>query len=337
MSLSPITAIASVLSFVVLGSFAILMIRQQPQSILDWIIVVVLIFGAVGSSSPVLAAVPRLFRRRDRGRRSPAGSGTPGTMAVISVVVIFWIALGFVAVGVRVGLEQLSGNEPTRSISGLLSELLLFTSGSGALAFAVVEFVKRQSPLRRLYNRRAVDRYFHPPLAAVHLEILDYWRESPDDVRAMAPIAPVAPISYSADIQQLTAQVGHAARTLLQASADDALPHRIVRSIFACVLGDRHVQHAVQEPPDERHQAILGEALESRLDAFQVEATAGWHSLLRTMAGGASAVLAGMLAWAVHADGPAIVLAAGLGLVIGGPISWIIRDVNRVIERKAAY
>jgi uncharacterized membrane protein YoaK (UPF0700 family) len=74
---------------------------------------------------------------------------------------------------------------------------------------------------------------------------------------------------------------------------------------------------------------------ERELDRWQLEATTAWRSLLRTISCFAAGAVSGVCALAVTRTPAAVVLAALIGVVVGGPLAWLVRDLVRVIERKA--
>jgi len=83
-------------------------------------------------------------------------------------------------------------------------------------------------------------------------------------------------------------------------------------------------------------EARLVTLMEQRLDAFQLATTQRWHWLLRAT----SSIVAGLLlmtaaagaSWTAGFNG--LFLGAALGLVVGGPVAWALRDLIRLVESR---
>jgi hypothetical protein len=54
-------------------------------------------------------------------------------------------------------------------------------------------------------------------------------------------------------------------------------------------------------------------------------------------AAGTAAVLSALVASAAVPTFSGITVAALLGLIVGGPVAWIVRDLTRVVEHKARF
>jgi adenine/guanine phosphoribosyltransferase-like PRPP-binding protein len=77
--------------------------------------------------------------------------------------------------------------------------------------------------------------------------------------------------------------------------------------------------------------------IDRRVDTFQIETSNQWRGLLRTMAAAAAASIAAVTASVMDPAPDAILTAAVLGFLTGGPIAWTVRDLTRWVERKAEF
>lgn len=179
-----------------------------------------------------------------------------------------------------------------------LWRLILLSLGGGTIAFTIVEFVKRISPLRSWFNKRAVLKWF-----------------GPIDDSSRFRIGGSASVYYSGNVQQVTAQISQSLR------------HRRGR-----LVSDPNIS-----PAESAERREFDEELERELDGFQIKTTAQWHYLLRAIASAVSGVLSLISALAAHARLSVAIGALLFGAIVGGPFSWVIRDLTRAIERRANF
>ena len=278
------------------------------------------------------------------------------------------VLLALVGWAVRSGFQGLSVERVDGSFRDVVGDVLLLTVMSGLLAAAATEFLKRQSGLRGWFHRREVEAFLGPagrlPFGPFPVAGAD--RAPQKGSRGASPptplteLPPVAP-TFSAPVGQLTAQVAQYLAFLAAGVAERSLAGDDARTASEVLVGTTAFRDGTRmwpdwlvdwtdgrpaEPPrrgpgrdvppeDLVVEALMGHA-ERRLDAFQLQATARWHALLRT----ASAVTAGgfvlCAGLAIHAEWVTLVVGFLLGLVVGGPVSWAARDLVRVLERKAA-
>jgi hypothetical protein len=145
-------------------------------------------------------------------------------------------------------------------------------------------------------------------------------------------------IVYAGSARQVTAQLSQAMRPLLGRLASPQLDPIVRSQIERLLRGtDCDLFPAVDRSGELDVAKDLEEHLERRLDAFQLDAAVRWHGLLRTMAASLAGVFAAMGQWAVHGAPTAVGVAAVMGVVVGGPFAWTIRDLARVLERKAEF
>jgi len=191
-----------------------------------------------------------------------------------ALLLVWGIAWGTVA-----GYQGLYGEPETAAAGGSLWDLTATAAAAGVLAYALTEFMKRLSPLRSVFNERAVRRYW------AH-EFDQWWDVSPR-------------LTFEGRLPQIVAQLASIQREGLDVPLGQI---------------DRQSWY-----------------IESRLDSFQIVATARWRRVLRIISAlwaGAVMVLA---VAAFEGDGSALTLAVIVGLVVGGPISWTVYDlVSRI-------
>ena len=149
------------------------------------------------------------------------------------------------------------------------------------------------------------------------------------------------PISYSGSIQQVTAQISLQLRQLVRLATDRDLPGDVKRKALALALGQDDI--SPDDMPDlwgeqrSDQLATIQDLIDRRLDVFQIEATQRWCALMRTLGAVTAGLLAAISAWAVTSSLTAILVAALFGIFVGGPMSWITRDLTRVVERRALF
>jgi hypothetical protein len=235
--------------------------------------------------------------------------------AAVGGVVVVILAIGGYAIAS--GVRYLTSGPHRADASSSLWHLIVLSVAAGLLSFAVVEFAKRQSPMRRLFNTRAARSAFGAALSS----------------ELGLPFGTGSPISYSGTIRQVAAQISVQLRRLVQLSADQDRPDEDRREALGLALG-------VDISRDSRQGAELGaiyDLIDRRLDVFQIDATQQWCTLLRAVAAGTAGLLSALSASAISAPPYVVVIAAVVGVVVGGPVSWIARDLTRIVERKARF
>lgn len=211
---------------------------------------------------------------------------------ISTIFIILTAAAGCYIVGATVRQLAPAANASAAVFS--LWRLILLSLGGGTIAFTIVEFVKRESPLRSWFNKRSVLRWFGG---------------NPDSS---------APVYYPGNVQQVAAQISQSFRR----------DHR---------FNDADNSGSPISDSDRRANERFAERLEQDLDGFQIKTTAQWHYLLRTMAAVVSGVLSLISALAANARLSVAIGALLFGAIVGGPFSWIIRDLTRAIERRANF
>ena len=249
--------------------------------------------------------------------------------------------IAFAAYAVRAGVQHLAAGHTPKDAANSLWHLVILSVAAGILSYAVVEFAKRQTQMRSFFNARIVKARF-----GKDLDFPQDLRDSlPEDARRSLPlgtgIAISDPISYSGSIQQVTAQISLQLRQLVQLAAAQSLDDDSRREAFTLCLGlESPYSGVLPNEEGERRAgqlATIQDLVDRRLDIFQIEATQRWCTLMRTLSAITAGVLAAISAWAVTSSLSAIVVAALFGIFVGGPMSWITRDLTRVVERKALF
>ncbi|MFG1642664.1 hypothetical protein ACGFMK_20430 [Amycolatopsis sp. NPDC049252] len=197
--------------------------------------------------------------------------------------------------------------------------LVVVAATSGLVACAVLEFVKKLSALSARFNRSRVNLWFDGESV---------------DLGVGVPMI----ISYRGSIRQVASQVAQSlreqVRVLLQDDsrhdARDRLTGKRVGLFWSVVI--REVERTSEggvEP------SAIFEYIERQVDAFQIDATTRWYTLLRATSAVAAGVLSALGVWATGASFSGIAVGLVLGLVVGGPVSWTVRDLVRLVERGA--
>lgn len=243
--------------------------------------------------------------------------------AGVGVVVVVILAIGGYAIAS--GVRYLASGPHRADASSSLWRLVVLSVAAGLLSFAVVEFAKRQSPMRRLFNTRAARSAFGAALSS----------------RLGLPFGTGSPISYSGTIRQVAAQISVQLRRLVQLSADQDRPYEQRREALGLALG---VYISPEARLPESHDSQRGAELEAiydlinrRLDVFQIDATQQWCTLQRSLAAATAGLLSALSASAISVPAYVVIIAVVVGVVVGGPVSWIARDLTRIVERKARF
>jgi hypothetical protein len=245
--------------------------------------------------------------------------------AVVAVVVIVPASLAFAGYAIWSGVRYLTVRRLRVDAASSLWHLIVLSAAAGLLSFAIVEFAKRQSPMRRLFNTGAAQSEFGGALSSV----------------LGLPFGTDSPISYSGTIRQVAAQISVQLRRLVQLSADQNSPPERRREALGLALGvgiSPEAQLPAQgDSPQGAELGAIYDLIDRRLDVFQIDATQRWCTLLRSLAAVTAGLLSALSASAISAPINTIIIATIAGVVVGGPVSWIARDLTRIVERKARF
>ncbi|MEU5263990.1 hypothetical protein [Amycolatopsis sp. NPDC021455] len=283
-----------------------------------WIFVVVLTL----STGLITVAMAFFPRRRTSSPPTLRIGLVPLFLLMISLVT------GIVLIFRRGSGLRLPQTAPTDSAVNVW-RLAVIALIAGALSCAALEFVKKLSPLAIRFNRRSV-------VSSFGTKIEDDKFRSGADFSELSGLP--GKISYAGNLRQVAAQVSQSLREECRADLSEATEDRDALRRFISSLGPQWPMlspRLVDRLSYEELLQLADEQIERRVDAFQIEATARWHSSLRATSALIACTLSGAGAWASGASVPAIAIALALGLVIGGPVSWTVRDIIRIIERAA--
>jgi len=254
------------------------------------------------------------------------------TWEIVGVVCTFLIALLFTAYAVKRGVQRLNAGHPAKDAGTSLWHLVVLSAGAGFISFAVVEFVKRLTPMRALYNSYVVHSWFGGAL--------DDWPSTPASPEGSegswrlligAEIAAVKePIAYTGSIQQVCAQVSQRLQPIIKVGGDERVPAPLQRASIKALLQQPSARVFRSEDPDlswlEAPWTLAGQwseelqrLLDIRLDTFQIESTNRWRSFLRSLAALTAGLLALSGAWAVAARASVAALLTALlfGVLVG--------------------
>lgn len=234
------------------------------------------------------------------------------------LAVTLLVIIAVVATGVYIVWRTVDDLAPAQNANGAvhsLFRLVLLSLASAVIATALVEFVKRLSPLRSWFNERYLRRWF-PEFGAPRYG--DY--------------SPFGGVHLGGRLEEVTATLVGIYRQL--SSPGGELSSHWAMPMFERWLPDHY---AGAKLPEDVQQSAAALAFEQYLDAFQATTSATWLRLLRIMAATVAGILAGVAAAATDSDGAVVFGAVLFGFVIGGPFSWTIRDLIRLVEARAKY
>lgn len=235
-------------------------------------------------------------------------------------------------------------------------QLLLFGIAVGVTAMAVIEVIKRTTPVRAAYHVAVLSRRLGPDSYAVLRDLVTGRRQNL--------------LLLDLPIEQLTGQIG-AALDQIVAGLDvipvvwspeleqgtvnkPAPPVRARLELLNAVVGRQFFVVTEKDqgappskdqgaPPSDKKstsqelqrdlETALRSALDAGLDNVQLSVGSGWKRLVRLSAALVSAVAA-LIISILNGETYEIVLIAFLGaFVIGGFFSWLSRDLVAVVER----
>jgi len=244
----------------------------------------------------------------------------------IAVLLIFLLSIAGIA---YVTIQTVSFFVPTKSASGALTSLwrvLGFSLASGILAFATIEFAKRISPLRAWFNMFMYERVF----------MKDLWSptskgSSSDELELRSLYERRSELYYSSRSEELAAQIASQFYERHLTSGEAA------RTESSQQAGEDAAGSTGGEPTggDDVRSRTVRLQFERRLDTFQSEVSYRWTLLLRVLAAVSASLVGGVVALETNSRASVVFGAFILGLVIGGPFSWVIRDLTRIIESRA--
>lgn len=324
-----------------------------------------------------LIAIPLLIRfglrLGQQGSSAKRGSSLPVVFGYTSVVTyVVALAVFLIVYVTRSGLEHISEQVDGHTIYRGLWQLILVGAGAGVISFLALEFFKRLTPLRNIFNRSRAVRFFGTDPNRLNDEVLDGLGDSRpketsgpiqslEGLEVLGAFLPVR-VVYASTSTQLAAQLSESLRQLSSVIVatrigDLSLPDEVMRSLTRAVFGNdrlyRHMLHegrlsnfiranSIQDPYSpsaERKVDLLGmeEHIERRVDAFQIELTTDWHLMLRALSSCLAGFFVALSVSAGHLSTTGIVVATAIGVISGGPISWILSDVVRAVEKKSMF
>lgn len=279
-------------------------------------------------------------RRKNKRRRVVVFRQFSLGFAVLALAAYLFFVVGY---SLDPGFAGLSGDNASAREVGY--DVLILTVLSGVVAAAVTEFLKRVLPLRELFNRSAVWNFMG--------ELSDFNSEHKGTEEV--PLFSVPP-TYGAPLSQLCAQLGQTLALLAKGVGEQRGDKRqrdlLLEFLFDGPDEAHEVQNAMDawsasplaatstvawsetDAPDQFTSTLLVQA-ERQLDAFQLRTRAQWHRMLQWVSAGSAAAFMLCVGFAVQAGAVETLGAGLLGLVIGGPVAWAVRDLLRLVERRA--
>ncbi len=249
----------------------------------------------------------------------------PAFVAAAATVTVLAFAAAAILIGVRnLTIRNVAVSRSPRNAASSLWQLVILAAAAGLLSFAIVEFSKRLFFMSRLFNIYAARSAFGSAL----------------EFQAQPEFGTSKPIAYSGTIRQVAAQISVQLRQLVDLSANQAVPEARRRLALALALGtDGPFSGELPRQGDSTPTQLetIQDLVDRRLDIFQIETTQRWRTLLRSLAAITAGLLSAMSAWAVAVSASAIIVASIVGVIVGGPVAWITRDLTRIVERKAQF
>ncbi|GAA3167579.1 hypothetical protein GCM10010531_20430 [Blastococcus jejuensis] len=250
---------------------------------------------------------------REAMRQLVSGRG----LAVLTVIVI----VALVSAGVLLDDDVLA-MEPT---SDRVRDLMWFAFLSAITTYALVELAKRLLLLRARYQRAAVRRWLIERAGSAGGDPHEGWRAWEDlEVRLGRPSyssrSRGLPELYNAPAGILTAQIA--------AAVEEPLAHSGLHSPLVRVLA--------ADPDDLKFggdERIVRQRARASLDQLQLELSAAWRRGLQTAVVVTAGLMAFLLSIVVADDLPETLLLCAVGMVLGGPLAWLMRDVTATVER----
>lgn len=280
----------------------------------------------------------------------------PGSVAALVIAVL----VGLSAVGAAASIiyfllfNVLSNSSRTAADFARLEkaalQILLFSIAVGVIAMAVLEAVKRLTPIRAVYHLRALTSRLGAGSTDFLSETISHGR------RRTTP--------FDLPVEQLTAQIGAALDQIV--SSIEMLPlawqpveesaifdgvvsplvHQRLQLVNA-IIGREFFTIAPPAPDgspapasptedtDLRRdmEAILRVALDAGLDNLQLSIGSDWKRLVRLSASIISAVSALAVSVLYGVDVTVLLVSAVGAFVLGGFFAWLSRDLTAVIER----
>lgn len=241
----------------------------------------------------------------------------PRSRVLLAVTTVTFFLIAGITVVSRT-IEDLAPAPSTASTATSILRLGLLSLACAALATALIEFAKRLTPLRTWYNRRGVERWLFSDRAMEPFVIPDFApnevrRETGRDWRNVVPPEYLRRSTYfGGRIEEVTAR--------LAAVFDQAVMALSSHGVLS-----------------ETGPMELRAAFEQDLDNFQARTAAQWVTLLRAVAALVAASIAAVAAATTDRRGSVVAGTFFFGMTVGGPISWTLRDLVRVIEGRARY
>lgn len=260
------------------------------------------------------------------------------------------VAVGLVLVGSVAGVlaALVVGVHQVRAGHGVFGagrdlQVVTLLACSGPVAFLTVEFVKRQSPLRRLFNRHATRLFFGADTDRLGGDIVRHIRDV--DARRRRPpyredgpglIVPTVAISYGAGVTQLSDQIAQQLTQLLYLARYTSLPDELITKLTRPVLGVPQtadlVGDRITDLDDDEALRHLEDHITHRLEMFRIEAAVRWSFTIRALAAMTAGLVCTAGVWAAGSPWHTVVAGGFIGVIVGGPLSWIISDLTRAVR-----
>jgi hypothetical protein len=279
-----------------------------------------------------------------------------------ALVLVIALLFGLIAVGAAASLTYfllfnlLSNPDRTAADLGRLEtaafQILLFSIAVGIIAMAVLEVLKRLTPIRALYHLWTLSNHLGRGPAEFLGDVVSHGR------RRTAP--------FDLPIEQLTAQLGAALDQITssvitlpivwdpvnESGLFSEVPSPLTQSRFDLInaVAGRpfFVFHSSPSTPSgdgpsttskdgadpqRDMEGVLRAALDSGLDNLQLSIGSGWKRLVRLSAAIISAIAALTVSVLNNVSVTAMLVSVVGAFILGGFFAWLSRDIVAVLER----
>ena len=289
---------------------------------------------------------------------SPKESGKRGGGSTLTLII--GLNFGLLAVGAAASLTYFllynvlnSSNTTAADFARLEKaafQILLFSVAVGVIAMAVLEVLKRLTPVRALYHLRALSHYLGDGPAEFLSEITSHGRhriatfDLPleqltaqlsavlDQITSSVIALPVVwdPVGESGTLKQIPSPLIERRLQLINAV--------VGRQFFvspSSTPSGNNPPAKLSENIDLQHEmeAVLRATLDSGLDNLQLSIGSGWKRTIRMSAAVIAAISALTVSVLYNVSVTVLLVSAVGAFILGGFFAWLSRDLVAVVER----
>ncbi|MER7447544.1 hypothetical protein [Microbacterium sp. NPDC097977] len=229
----------------------------------------------------------------------------------------------------------------------LIATIVVFAAVAAA---AVIEIIKRVTPIRGSFQLAAISEWLGDPATQqVQRQLAARVDGVPVKRRRLAP--------FDVPIEQLSARIGYvisdvatspvkAPLLALRLLVGEDVPRAsLLERLFALRAGEQVLSNRDLDDDERRYfiSTLTEEwnensgdfemAAQAKLDGFQLEATRRWRRYVSWLSIAISALVGATVSYSLLANSLSLMLAVGLCATIGAFLSWLVRDITAGVER----